>query len=165
MTVEQTAEYLRSHNKLFDKGVISDTDRRGRDFCEMIIKNPSQENLPITVSITEDGCSISVGQLANVTGSRRMSPDEILSAIEDVMADKIIFVLAYKDDDDLGFGSPYFSRVFALTGGNDDMSEEYDAFLDEISRPIKKLLRPFVSLKGRFFIFNFSGSIKKTVTR
>lgn len=165
MTVEQTAEYLRSRNKLFDKGVISDTDRRGRDFCEMIIKNPAQENLPITVSITEDGSSISVGQFSNVTGSNRMSPDEILSAIDDVMSDKIIFVLAYKDDDGLGFGAPYFSRIFALTGGRDDMSEEYDAFLEEISRPIKKLFRPFVSLKGRFFIFNFSGSVKKTVIR
>ena len=42
MTVEQSVEYLLSHNKLFDRGVIYDTDRHGRDFCEMIIKNENQ---------------------------------------------------------------------------------------------------------------------------
>lgn len=165
MTVEQTAEYIQSQNRGFDKNIIHDTDRFGRAFCEMVIKNPAQENRPITLSITEDGCSISVGHFSNVTGSNKMKPDEALAAIEDIISDKIIFVIAYKDEDDLGFGAPFFSRVFALTGGNDDMSEEYDAFLEEISKPVKKLFRPFVNLKGRFFIFNFSGTIQKTITR
>ena len=165
MTVEQTAEYIQSQCRYFEKGIIYDTDRHGRAFCEMIIKNSAVENLPLTLTVTEDGCSISVGQFSNVTGSTRMKPEEAIAAIEDIIADKIIFVLAYKEDDDLGFGTPYFSRVFAHTGENDDMSEEYDDFLEEISRPIKKLLRPFVSLKGRFFIFNFSGTVKKTINR
>ena len=165
MTVEQTVEYLQSCNRLFDRGVIYDTDRHGRSFCEMKIKNSSEENLPLTLTVTEDGCSISVGQFSNVTGSSKMTPDEALSAIEDIISDKIIFVLGYKDDDDIGFGAPFFSRVFALTGGNDDMSEEYDGFIEEISRPIKKMLRPFVNLKGRFFIYNFTGTVKKTITR
>lgn len=165
MTVEQTAEYIQSQCRYFEKGIIYDKDRHGRAFCELIIKNSAEENLPLTLTVTEDGCSLSVGQLSNVTGSTRMKAEEALAAIEDIISDKIIFVLAYKDDDDLGFGAPYFSRVFALTGGNDDMSEEYDDFLKQISRPVKNLLRPFVSLKGRFFIFNFSGTVKKTVIR
>lgn len=165
MTVEQSVEYLLSHSKLFDRGIIRDTDRRGNDFCEMIIKNETQPSFPITVCVTEKGCSLSVGQFENITDSESMTPDEILSAIDDVITDKIIFVLAYKNDDDIGFGTPYFSRIFALTGGQDDMSVEYDDFLARISKPVKKFLRPITSLKGRFFIFNFSGSIKKTITR
>ncbi len=165
MTVQQTAEYLLSCDRRFERDVIHDTDRRGRDFCEMIIKNEKQPNFPITVSVTEEGCSLSVGQFEDVASSDRMTPDEVLSAIEDIIADRIIFVLAYKDEDDVGFGAPYFSRVFALTGGVDDMSEEYDRFISQISTPIKKLLRPITALKGRFFIFNFSGSVNRTITR
>lgn len=165
MTVAQTVEYLLSHDRRFDRNVINDTDRRGRDFCEMIIKNEDQPSLPITVSVTEDGCSVSVGQFENVTHSDRMTADEVICAIDDIMDDKIIFVLAYKDNDGVGFGTPYFSRVFALTGSEDDMTGEYDRFLCKISTPIKKGFRPVTALKGSFFIFNFSGSVKKTVTR
>lgn len=165
MTVEQMTEYLLSHNKLFDRAVIRDSDRRGRDFCEMIIKNENLPNFPITVSVTCDGCSISVGQIENITGIDRMTPDQALSAIDDVLKDNIIFVLAYKDEDDIGFGAPYLSRVFALTGGEDDMSREYLLFKKRLEPPIKKLLRPFVKLKGRFNIFNFSGSVNETIIR
>ena len=165
MTVEQMTEYLLSHNKLFDRAVIRDTDRRGRDFCEMIIKNENLPNFPITVSVTCDGCSISVGQIEHITGSDRRTPDQALSAIEDVLRDNIIFVLAYNDEDDIGFGAPYLSRVFALTGGEDDMSREYLLFKKRLEPPIKKLFRPFVKLKGRFNIFNFSGSVNETIIR
>ena len=165
MTVEQSVEYLLSHCKLFDRGIIRDRDRRGRDFCEMIIKNEKQPTLPITVSVTEDGASISVGQIEDVANSDRMTPDEVLSAIDDIVNDRIIFVIAYRDEDDIGFGAPYFSRVFALTGGEDDMSADLDSFIAKISTPIKKYLRPVTALKGRFLIFNYSGSLSKTIQR
>ncbi len=165
MTAEQSVEYLLSHSRLFDKNVIHDTDRRGRDFCEMIIKNERQPSLPITVTVTDDGCCVSVGQFEDVASSTHMTPDEVLAAIDDIINDKIIFVLAYKDEDDVGFGAPYFSRVFALTGADDDMSADYEQFLKKISTPIKKFLRPVTALKGRFLIFNYSGSVNKTVER
>lgn len=165
MTAEQSVEYLLSHSRLFEKGIIRDQDRRGRDFCEMIIKNEHQPSLPITVTVTDDGCCVSVGQFEDVASSTRMTPDETLAAIDDIINDKIIFVLAYKDEDDIGFGAPYFSRVFALTGGEDDMSADYEQFLVKISTPIKKFLRPITALKGRFLVFNYSGSVNKTVER
>ena len=45
------------------------------------------------------------------------------------------------------------------------MSEDYEKFIAQISTPIKKILRPITALKGRFVIFNFSGSVNKTVER
>ncbi len=165
MTVEQSVEYLLFHSRRFDKGVLYDKDKFGRDFCEMIIPNSHQPRFPITVTVTEDGCSLSVGQFEDVAGSKRMTPDQVIAATEDIIADKIIFVLAYKDEDDIGFGSPYFSRIFAMTEGKDDMSSDYDAFINKISKPINKHLRPITALKGRFLIFNFSGSINKTILR
>ena len=165
MTVTQNVEYLLSHNKKFDSSVLYDKDKHGMDFCEMIIPNASQPSFPITVTVSEEGCSLSVGQFENVTGSSRMTPEQALSAFDDIMADKIVFVLAYKDDGDIGFGAPYFSRVFALTGSDDDMSDDYNAFIAKINKPINKHLRFLTSLKGRFFIFNFSGSLRKNITR
>lgn len=165
MTVAQNVEYLLSHNKKFDSNVLYDKDKHGSDFCEMIIPNASQPSFPITVTVSEEGCALSVGQFENVTGSSRMTCDQTLSAIDDIMADKIVFVLAYRDDGDIGFGAPYFSRVFALTGSNDDMSDDYNSFIEKISKPINKHLRFLTTLKGRFFIFNFSGSLRKNITR
>lgn len=165
MTAEQTSEYLLSHSRRFERDVIYDTDKRGDSFCELIIKNNSLPSYPITVTVTEVGCSLSVGNFADVTGSKKMTPDQALLAIEDIIADKIIFVLGYREDDDIGFGSPFFSRIFALTGGDDDMSRDYEDFIKTISTPINKKLRFLYSLKGRFLIFNFSGSIYKNIIR
>ena len=165
MTAEQRCEYLLTHSKLFERSVIRDTDQRGNDFCEMVIKNPNIPTLPITVTVTDLGCSLSVGQIHSVTSSDKMTPDEVLSAIEDVMNDKILFLVAYKEGEDVGFGAPYLTRVFALTGGDDDMTEDYERFVRHIQKPIKKLFRPIVTLKGSFRIFNFSGSVDQAFTR
>lgn len=165
MTVEQSVEYLLLHQRRFERNGIWDTDRRGRNFCELIIKNPDQPSFPITVTVTENGCCVSVGQFEDVADSDKMTPDQALAAINDILSDRIIFVLAYKKEDDVGFGAPYFSRIFAITGEEDDMSEDYEKFIAQISTPIKKILRPITALKGRFVIFNFSGSVNKTVER
>ncbi len=165
MTVEQTCEYLLSRNRNFDRNVIYDKDKHGDDFCEMIIPNSENPSFPITVTVTELGCSIAVGQIPNITGSERMTADQVLYAIDDITSDKIIFVLGYSDDGDIGFGAPFFSRVFAVTGGDDDMSEEYEGFIKKLETPIKKQLRFLTSLKGRFIIFNHSGTLNKTIIR
>ena len=165
MTIDEQIAYLKPKCLKFDSHVIHDTDNRGRDFCEMIIPNPQRPSLPITVIVTEKGCSISVGQFEDVASSTAMTPDEVLAAISDVMNDKIIFVLAYRIDEDTGFGAPFFSRIFALTGGDDDMSAEYDAFISKISTPLSRFARAFTALKGRFVIFNFTGSINREIIR
>ena len=166
MTVEQSVEYLLLRERRFERDPIWDTDRRGRQFCELLIKNSNLPSFPITVTVTENGCCVSVGQFEDVADSDRMSPDQALAAIRDILDDKIIFVLAYKKDDDIGFGSPYFSRIFAITGEEDDMSEEYEKFIIQISTPIRhKIFRPLTALKGRFIVFNFSGSTNKTIER
>ena len=165
MTAEQISEYLLSHSRRFERDVIYDTDKHGDIFCELIIKNESLPSFPITVTATDDGCSVSVGNFADVTENRRMTPDQTLLAIEDIIADKIIFVIGYRDDNDIGFGAPFFSKIFAITDSDDDMSRDYEKFIKTLSTPINKNLRFLYSLKGRFLIFNFSGSINKTIIR
>ena len=165
MTVNEQVSILQLKNPAFDRQVIHDVDNRGNEFCELIMQNEKKPNLPITVTVTERGCSISVGQFEDVADSRTMTPEQTLAAIKDITNDKIIFVIAYRDDSKTGFGSPTFSRIFALTGGDDDMSREYDAFINKISSPLTKFSRFFTSLKGRFVIFNFTGSVDREIIR
>ena len=165
MTIEEKISYIQRVIPQFDRQVIYDTDSRGNDFCEMILQNPALPYFPITVTLTERGCSISVGQIENVTSSTTMSPEATCAAIRDILDGKIIFVIAYRDGDDTGFGAPYLTRIFALTGNDDDMQDEYDQFIKKISSPLSKFARKFSSLKGRFVIFNFTATVQKEISR
>jgi len=165
VTIQEQISYLHTKFPLFDRMVIHDTDNRGNDFCETIMPNKSNPNTPLTVCVTDRGCSISVGQFDNVTGSSSMTVEQACSAIRDILDDKILFVIGYRGGDDTGFGTPFFSRVFALTGKNDDMSEDYERFLKRISSPLGKFARVFSPMKGRFVIFNFSGTVNKEILR
>ncbi len=165
MTIDEQISLLHASFPQFDRLVIRDTDNRGNEFCETILQNKKMPSLPLTVCVTERGCSISVGPFENVTGSDMMTVAETCSAIGDILEDKIVFVQGYKDDSDTGFGAPIFKKVFALTGGIDDMSPDYEYFIKKISTPLTKLSRLFSNLKGRFVIFNFSGSINREIIR
>ncbi len=164
MTIEQRVEFLLSHDRRFERDVIYDTDSHGEEFCEMIIKNTAVSSFPITVTVSSKGCMVAVGQFENVTGSKSMTPEQTLDAVNDITDDKIIFVLGYDKDGDIGFGAPTLRRVFAITGRDDDMSAEYNEFIERISKPIKKF-RFLHPLKGKFFVFNYSGSLRKLFER
>ena len=165
MKIEEQISYIQRTIPQFDRQVIFDTDSRGNDFCEMILPNRTLPNFPVTVTVTERGCSISVGQIENVTSSTTMSPEATCAAIRDIIDGKIIFVLAYRDGDDTGFGAPYLTRIFAITGKRDDMQDEYDAFIKKISTPLGKFARKLCSLKGRFLVFNYTATVQKEIIR
>ena len=46
------------------------------------------------MTVTENGCCVSVGQFEDVADSDKMTPDQALAAINDILSDRIIFVLA-----------------------------------------------------------------------
>ena len=165
MTLEEKISCLQKAHTPFGKRVIYDTDEKGNDFCELVYPNEKNPRFPITVSVSDNGCLVSVGQISNVTGRSPIEIDQAIEAIEDIVNDKIILVLGYHGEDDIGDGKPYLTEIFALTGGEDDMSDEYNEFIEKISTPIKGLARKLTRLKGRFIITNFSGSIDKTIER
>lgn len=166
MKIEEKIEYLRHRHPAFGKKVINDVDNKGNEFCEIIYPNKFQEMMPITVSVSDAGCLISVGKMSNVTGDYPITHEQAASAIDDIVADKIIFVSGYNDDDDdIGNGMPFMTEIFPITGDEDDMSSELEKFIQKISTPIQGLKRRFTKLKGRFVITNFSGSENKTIIR
>lgn len=165
MNIEEKIEFLRRRHPSFGKKVLYDVDNKGNEFAEMVYPNQSNPSMPITISISEDGCLISVGQISHVTGNRPITAEQAASAIDDVINDKIVFVLGYKDDDDIGSGTPYLTDVYPVTRDVDDRQDELDAFIAKVSLPVSGFRRKLTKLKGRFIITDFSGSFNKIIYR
>lgn len=166
MKIEEKIEYLRRRHPAFGRKVINDVDNKGNEFCEIIYPNKSQEMMPITVSVSDAGCLISVGKIPNVTGDYPITHEQAASAIDDIISDRIVFVLGYDDDaDDIGSGAPFLTEIYPITGDEDDMSDDLEKFIQKISTPVTGFKRKLTKLKGRFVITNFSGSENKTIVR
>jgi len=165
MNIDGITEYLKKRFAKLDSSVFHDEDNRGNLFNELIYPNEHQPNMPITVTVSDEGCLISVGQIANVTGDYPITHEQAAEAIDDIVNDRIIFALGYDYGDDIGFGAPFMTEIFAITGGVDDMSAELEKFIAKISTPLSKFKRRFTKLKGRFIITNFSGSENRTIIR
>ena len=165
MNIEEKIEFLRKKYPEFGRKVIYDTDGKGNEFCEMVYPNEKNPMMPITVCVSEDGCLISVGQISHVTGYRPITVEQAASAIDDVVNDRIVFVLGYKDGDDIGSGAPYLTDLYPITGDVDDRSEALEAFIGKINTPVTGFKRKLTRLKGRFIIFNFSGSRREEIFR
>ena len=165
MNIEEKIDYLRRRHPPFGRKVMYDVDNRGNEFCEIIYPNEKNPMMPVAVSVSEEGCLVSVGQFSNVTGNYPISHEQAADAIDDIISDRIIFVLGFSEDKDVGSGAPFFTRIFAITGGEDDMSAELDRFIEKISAPVKGWKRALTRLKGRFVITNFSGTEYRTIER
>ena len=165
MTVEEKVRYITARFPDFAKRTIRDENARGEEFFDMVLENSGNPSLPLTVSVNDGGCCVSVGPIANITGKRPISVDATISAIEDVISDKIIFVMGYKGKDTYGVETPFVTQIFAITGREDDMTEEYEMFKENISRPLSKFARIFTFLKGKFIITNYSGNLSLEISR
>ena len=165
MKIEEKIEYLRRRHPGFAKRVLHDVDNKGNEFSEIIYPNEKQEMMPITVSVSDEGCLISVGKISNVTGDYPIGHEQAASAIDDIINDRIVFVLGYSEEDDTMTGAPFMSEIFPVTGDVDDNSAELERFIQKISTPVTGFKRKLTKLKGRFLITTFSGSENKIIVR
>ena len=165
MTLEEKVRYITARFPDFAKRTIRDENARGEEFFDMVLENSSNPSMPLTVSVNEQGCLVSVGPIANITGKRPIAADAAISAIEDVISDKIIFVMGYRGKDTYGVETPFMTQIFAITEREDDMTEDYEIFKENISRPLSKFARTFTSLKGKFIITNYSGELSLEINR
>ena len=164
MNIEEKIAYLRKKHPKFDRRVMWDEDNKGNEFAEIIYPNESNSMMPIAVSVSDEGCLISVGKVANVTGDYPITVEQAAEAIDDIISDRIVFVSGYTEGND-GEGAPFMREIFLITGGEDDESLELEKFIAKISTPVTGFKRKLTRLKGRFLIFNFSGSENRVIIR
>ena len=165
MTVEEKVRYISEKYPALSKKINRDEDARGNIFFDMIAENVNNPSMPLTVSVADDGCTLSVGLIGNITGGKPISHEVALAAIDDVISGKIIFVTGYKGKDTYGVDTPFMTQIFALTGREDDMTREYESLKSKLSKPLSKFSRIFTSLKGRFIITNYSGNVWHEIYR
>lgn len=164
MNIEDTVAMLRRRFPEFGKREIFDVDLKGDPFCEIVLPNEKNSRLPLTVTVTEKGCRLSVGHMNDISDG--LIPSELTpQAILDVLEDRVILVFGYKNEDDRANGKTFYTNVFAITGGEDDMSSEYDRFVQTVNTPVKGIRRRMARLKGIFDICTFGGSVSVTVCR
>lgn len=166
MTIEDSIAYLRRAYPDISKKVTYDVDKKGRDFCEIILPNEKNEMMPVTITVNADGCLISAGRMMNISGEREMSVSDAVSAIDDIVSDKIVFVFKYKNQEDFFDRRACESRFFALTGRDDDMQQEFDMLVADIEKPVKNKLERFFSKNiGIFEFLSFGGKFDRVVER
>ena len=165
MTLEEKVRYITSKHPDFAKRTIRDEDAHGNVFYDMILENEKNPSMPLTLSVSEDGCILSVGIIGNVTGGKPISHEIALSAIDDIISGKVFFVMGYSGKDTYGVDKPHMTQIFALTGREDDMAEEYESFKEKLSKPLTRLGRVFTKLKGKFIITDYSGDVRFEITR
>ena len=165
MTIEDSILYLRKQFPKISPRVAYDADANGEEFSEIFLANEINPTLPISVKINAEGCFLSVGRMQNVMGKRPITAEVCASAIRDVTEDKIIFVFGYKNQDDFDNSKASFHRFFALTGREDDMSEEYEKFLLQLSKKPSWFEKKFGGMTGIFEILSFNQTEPKIVKR
>lgn len=165
MKIDEQLDIIRRKHPKFGRQAIYDVDLRGVEFCEIIYPNAAQPLMPITVSVSEDGCLVSVGKISNVTGDRPITAAQACEAISDIISDKVAFVLGYPEDDDTLSGPPFMTEIFPLTGEVDDTSADFDKFIAKLSTPVTGFKRKLTKLKGSFLVTDFSGGRNKIIVR
>ena len=166
MTIEDTISALRRAYPDISKKVTYDVDKKGRDFCELILPNENNENMPITITVNSNGCLISAGRMLNISGNNEMTAQSAISAIEDILNDRIVFVYKYKNNEDFDDRKILDSGFFVLTGREDDTSGEFYDLVKKIEAPIKnKFDKLFSRYVGVFEILSFSGSFNRIIKR
>ena len=101
MTIDDSVQLLSRRFPQFPQSVNYDVDNKGNDFCEVCLQNGKNPMFPVTITVKEAGCLISVGRVQNVTGTACVPVEDIIPAIEDIVNGRVIFVFGYANDEKL----------------------------------------------------------------
>ena len=165
MTVDESVQLIEKKFSQFEQSVNRDVDNKGKDFCEVCLQNRKNPMFPVTVTVKESGCLVSVGRVQNVTGTSCFPVENIIPAIEDIILGRVVFVFGYENQEKLEDDKPFFTKIFALTGKDDDMTEEYRKLIEKLNIPVGGIKRRLTKLKGIFRVYNFTYSVDETIRR
>ncbi|NLM35789.1 MAG: hypothetical protein GX206_10165 [Clostridiales bacterium] len=132
----------------------------------LTIKNQINPRFSLSVSINEfGGVYVDFGGASII--EYEISVDElVLEAISDVLNDKYIVILGYKDLKAYENRKQYFDSCFSLSDDEElDSMDEYKLFINYLTSPVKGIKKLFRLYKGIFEVSNWSGSDYKKFIR
>lgn len=165
MKPEDFALELQKRFAGFGKRIIYDVTARGEDFCEMVYSNTALPSFPLTVTVYSDGTLLSFGNAENITSDVRLDTDETIAAIDDIINDRMIFVLRYANQQKREDGKIADAQIFLVTGEDGDMSEEYKKYIARLQKKPSCLGRLLTTRRGIFRVLSFSGKTNIEIQR
>lgn len=163
-TVEEYAAYLtRTYAPRFPRDnrprTVTDVTEKGEEVLEFILPHPDEGRFSVSLQAypyrdTVAYCSLRFGQ-AEVAS--RLDPEEALAAIEEVIGDRIVAIVRYKNRE------AYENHRIAANGPAEwmyqlpDDGEELEALLEKLKKPATFLEKVSGRLVGVFEVYRWSG--------
>ena len=161
-TAEEFATLLTRSFVRYQPRVVYDVDDKGQRILEFILPNPEFPRFSVSLQTTEirkqvDRCTLWMGQ-AQIAAS--MDPELAIPAIEEIISDRVVAILRYKNQDAYDNHHPTDKAqwLYQLTEDEDDDSaalEEMKARLSTKPSFGEKLSGKMV---GVFEIIRWSGN-------
>ena len=161
---EYAAHLTRTYTPRFPREnrprTVTDVTERGEEVLEFILPHPEEGRFSISLQAfshhdTVGTCSLRFGQ-AEVSG--RLDPEEALAAIEEVIGDRIVAIMRYKNRE------AYESHRIVANGPAEwlyqlpDDEEELARMLEKLKKPAGLPEKLSGRMTGVFEVYRWSGS-------
>ena len=165
-TLDEYASLLTRAFAPYHPRVIKDVNDKGVSVMEFILPNPTEPRFSVSVQVQEakgyvDKCSLWFGQ-AEISG--HMNADQIAGAIEEIVSNRIVAILRYKNQDAYDNHRPSGKQwLYQLTDDQDDDSESLLIMKDKLQSKPTLAEKLSGKLLGVFEIFSWEN--RETVNR
>lgn len=159
LNIEENIKNLLKLYPQFSENINEYHDPKQGDNVKLSIFNTSNPRFSLSVTMYEfDGIYIDFGDMSIVEQETSVN-DIVLDAISDVLNDKCIVVLGYKNDKTYEDMKSYFgANFFESTEEECNSLDKYYSFIKKLSLPVKGFKRFFRFYKGIIEASNWSGS-------
>ena len=146
--------------------IIKDVNDKCITVMEFIVPHPTEPRFSVSVQVQEakgyvDKCSLWFGQ-AEISG--HMNADQIAGAIEEIVSNRIVAILRYKNQDAYDNHRPSGKQwLYQLTDDQDDDSESLLIMKDKLQSKPTLAEKLSGKLLGVFEIFSWEN--RETVNR
>ena len=140
---------------------VRDTDPKGVPVIEWMLPNPHDPRFSVSLQLRSgrayvDTCSLWFGQIEL---SGHMSTDAVVSAIEEIISDRVVAILRYRNRDAYENHRPSTKKwLYQLTDDEDDESAELEDMKARLRSAPTLTERISGKLLGTFEVFSWSES-------
>ena len=158
-TLDEYATLLARTFAPYRPRVIKDVTDKGVEVMEFILPHPQNPRFSVSLQASEtrgfvETCALWFGQ-AEISG--RMDVDMVVSAIEEIVSDRVVAVLRYKNQDAFDNHRPSGKQwLYQLSDDEDDDTPRLEAMKQRLQSPPTFGEKISGQLLGVFEIFSWS---------
>lgn len=158
-TIDEFAVLLTKAFAPYHPRVIKDTNDKGGSIMEFVLPNPEHPRFAVSLQVREDKgyadtCSLWFGQ---VEISGYMDIHSVVSAIEEIISDRVVVILRYKNQNAYDDHRPSSRKwMYQLTDDEDDDSAALEAMKARLRTSPSLAEKISGKFLGTFEVFSWS---------